>query len=45
MQANTLSAAFNTKILTVQKKESFQASKIKLQIWDTAGAEEYRSIN
>ena len=45
MQANTLSAAFNTKILTVQPTGSSHASKIKLQIWDTAGAEEYRSIN
>ena len=45
MQANTLAAAFNTKTLTVQQPGSFQPSKIKLRIWDTAGAEEYRSIN
>ena len=42
---NTLSAAFTQKILTVQPRGASYETKIKLQIWDTAGAEEYRSIN
>ena len=44
-QAATLSAAFSTKVLTVQPKGSTTETKVKLQIWDTAGSEEYRSIN
>ena len=44
-QANTLAAAFCQKTLTVQPKDSPESTKVKLQIWDTAGAEEYRSIN
>ena len=42
--ANTLSAAFNQKILTVQP-DGFAPTKVKMQIWDTAGAEEYKAIN
>ena len=44
VQANTLSAAFSTKVLVAQPK-GLDKTKCKLQIWDTAGAEEYRSIN
>jgi small GTP-binding protein len=41
---NTLSAAFNSKILSVQP-DGFAPTKVKLQIWDTAGAEEFKAIN
>ena len=44
MQANTLSAAFATKTLKVNPTGDDEV-KVKLQIWDTAGAEEYKSIN
>ena len=43
-QANTLSAAFTAKTLTVDPS-GIQPTKVKLQIWDTAGSEEYRAIN
>lgn len=44
IQANTLAAAFVSKNLVVEPA-GCQKTKVKLQIWDTAGAEEYRSIN
>ena len=44
IQQNTLSAAFSAKTLTVTPRGS-QTTKVKMQIWDTAGAEEYRAIN
>ena len=39
----TISASFNTKIVRVQP-QGCPPIRIKLQIWDTAGAEEYRAI-
>ena len=44
-QQNTLSANFATKVLVVDPPGSLKKTKVKLQIWDTAGSEQYRSIN
>ena len=41
--AATLSAEFFTKVLTVSPP-GYPPAKIKMQIWDTAGAEQYRSL-
>ena len=43
-QAITMTAAFRTKVLTVAPV-GVVPTKVKLQIWDTAGSKEYRSIN
>ena len=44
VQQNTLAAALMDKVEVVEPP-GVQRTKVKLQIWDTAGAEEYRSIN
>ena len=41
--AATLSAEFFTKVVTVTPA-GCPATKVKMQIWDTAGAEQYRSL-
>lgn len=38
-QANTLSANFNTKIITSTAGLKGEPVKVKLQVWDTAGSE------
>ena len=42
--AITLAAAFNAKTLEVNPN-GLPTTRVKLQLWDTAGSEEYRSIN
>ena len=44
IEANTLSACFESKQVVVNP-DGTQRKKIKLQVWDTAGSEQYRSIN
>ena len=44
IEANTLSACFESKNVVVNP-DGTQRRKIKLQVWDTAGSEQYRSIN
>ena len=44
IEANTLSACFESKQVIVNP-DGTQRRKIKLQVWDTAGSEQYRSIN
>ena len=45
IQQNTLSANFASKILVVKPNGHQVKTKVKMQIWDTAGSEQYRSIN
>ena len=45
IQATTLAANYATKILVVDPPGHLKKTKVKLQIWDTAGSEQYRSIN
>jgi len=42
--APTISAAFHTKIVEVQP-QGCPPTKVKLQIWDTAGEEKFRAIS
>ena len=44
VEANTLSACFDSKQV-ITNPTGTERKKIKLQVWDTAGSEQYRSIN
>lgn len=41
---STLGSNFSSKVLSVQPKGVLQPVKVKLQIWDTAGGEQFRSL-
>lgn len=41
---STLGSNFSSKVLQVQPKGVLQPVKVKLQIWDTAGGEQFRSL-
>ena len=41
---STLGSNFSSKIMTVQPQGVMTAGKVKLQIWDTAGGEQFRSL-
>ena len=40
----TLGANYSAKIIDVQPNDVHQVHKVKLQIWDTAGGEQFRSL-
>ena len=41
---STLGSNFSSKVLTVQPQGVLNPVKVKLQIWDTAGGEQFRSL-